>query len=39
MTRITVQYWDYLAPVDESDVLVVPMSAYDLVLGLPWFHK
>ena len=39
MTRITVQCLDYLAPVDESDKLVVPMRAYDLVLGLPWFQK
>jgi len=38
-TRITVQYFDYLAPVDRSDVLVVPMRAYDLVLGLSWFPK
>jgi hypothetical protein len=38
-TQITVQYLDYLALVDESDVLVVPMHAYDLVLGLPWFQK
>ena len=38
-TRITVQYLDFLAPVDASDVLVVPMRAYDLVLGLPWFQK
>jgi hypothetical protein len=37
--RITVQYLDSLAPVDESDVLVVPMRAYDLVLGLPWSQK
>jgi hypothetical protein len=36
-TRITVQYMDYLAPVDESDVLVLPMRVYDLLLGLPWF--
>jgi hypothetical protein len=34
-TRITVQCVDYLAPVDRSDLLVVPMWAYDLVLGLP----
>jgi hypothetical protein len=26
-------------PVDEPDVLVVPMMAYDLVLGLPWFQS
>ena len=38
-TRITVQYLDYPAPVDQSDVLVVPMRAYDLVLALPWFQK
>jgi len=38
-TRITVQYLDYLAPEDRSDVQVVPMRAYDLVLGLPWFPK
>jgi len=37
-TWITIQYLDYLAPVNESDVLVVPMRAYDLALGLPWFH-
>jgi hypothetical protein len=37
--RITVQYLDDLAPVDKSDVLVVPMRAYDSVRGLPWFHK
>ena len=38
-TQITVQYLDYLALVDRSDVLVVPMRAYDLVLGLPWLPK
>jgi len=38
-TRITVQCVDYLAPVDISDVLVVPMWAYDSVLGLPWFPE
>jgi len=37
--RITIQYLDYLAPVNESDVLVVPMREYHLVLRLPWFHK
>ena len=37
--RITVQYLDYLALVDKSDVLVMPMHAYDLIHGLPWFHK
>ena len=38
-TRITVQHWDYLAQVDRSDMLVMPMRAYNLVLGLPWFPK
>jgi hypothetical protein len=38
-TRIRVQRVDYLAPVDSSDVLVVPMRACDLVPGLPWFPK
>ena len=37
--QITIQYLDYLAPVNESDVVVVPMCTYDLVLGLPWFHN
>jgi hypothetical protein len=32
-----VQYFEHLKPVDESEVLFVPMKAYDLVLGLPWF--
>jgi len=31
------QYVEYLEPDDESEVLVVPMKAYDLVLGLAWF--
>jgi hypothetical protein len=38
-TLSTVQYLDYLAPVDKSDVLIVPMRVYELVLGLPWFYK
>jgi len=38
-TRITVQYLDYLAPVDKSDVLFMPMRAYNLVLGVPWFPQ
>jgi len=36
-TAITVQYMDHLAPVHQPEVLVVPMRAYNLVLGLPWF--
>jgi len=37
-TTISVQYLKHLAPVTESEVLVVPVKAYDLVLGLPWFR-
>jgi hypothetical protein len=37
-TAFTVQYMEHLAPVQESEVLVVAMWAYDLVLGLPWFQ-
>jgi hypothetical protein len=33
------QYLEHLEPVDESEVLVVAMKAYDLVLGLPWFKS
>jgi len=36
-TAMTVQYMDHLALVHKPEVLVVPMRAYDLVLGLPWF--
>jgi hypothetical protein len=32
---LLVQYFEHLKPVDKSEVLVVPMKAYDLVLGLP----
>jgi len=38
-TRTTVRCLDYLATVDRSDVLVVPMRAHNLLLGLPWFPK
>jgi hypothetical protein len=37
-TSISVQYFPHLAPVKEPEVLVVPIEAYDLVLGLPWFR-
>jgi len=37
--RITVQYLDYLAHIDKSDVLVMPTRAFDLIRGLLWFHK
>jgi hypothetical protein len=36
---LRLQYLPQLAPVDESDVLVVKMTSYDLVLGIPWFEK
>jgi hypothetical protein len=35
----TVQYMDHLSPIQEAEVLVVPMRTYDLVLGLPWFQS
>ena len=38
-TTFTVQYMEHLSPVKESEVIVVPMRAYDLVLGLPWFQS
>jgi hypothetical protein len=36
-TRLSVRYFEHEQPVDESDVLIVPMTAYDLVLGLRCF--
>jgi hypothetical protein len=36
--NISVQYFDHLAPVEETNVLEVAMAAYELVLGLPWFQ-
>jgi predicted lipid carrier protein YhbT len=38
-TRIAVQYLDYFAAVVESDLLVMSMPVYDVVLDSPWFHK
>jgi hypothetical protein len=37
-TSITVEYMEHLAPVAEPEVLVVPMRAYNQVLGLQWFR-
>jgi hypothetical protein len=37
-TTISVQYLQHPAPFDESEVLVVPIKAYDRVFGLPWFR-
>ena len=34
-TALTVQYMEHISPGPEWEVLVVPMRAYDLVLGLP----
>ena len=34
---LLVQYFEHLKPVDELEVLVIPMKAYNLVLGLRWF--
>jgi hypothetical protein len=36
-TRLSVSNFEHEQPVDESEVLIVPMMAYDLVLGLSWF--
>jgi hypothetical protein len=36
-TRLSVSYYEHEQPVDESEVLIVSMTVYDLVLGLPWF--
>jgi hypothetical protein len=36
---IACPYFEHLAPVEEPDVLVVPMTAYNLVLALPWFQS
>jgi len=38
-TTFTVQHTEHSSPVQESEVLVVPMRAYDWVLGLPWFES
>jgi hypothetical protein len=38
-TAFTVQDTEHLSPVQAAEVLVVPMRAYDLVLGLPWFQS
>jgi hypothetical protein len=37
-TTFAVQYIEHLSPVQQSEVPVVPMRAYDLVLGFPWFQ-
>jgi len=37
MSTISVRYFDQLAVVGKAEILIVPMRAYDLVLGMPWF--
>ena len=39
ITAFTFQYIEHLSPVQESEVLVVPMQAYNMVLGLRWFQS
>jgi hypothetical protein len=36
-TRLSVSSFEHEQPVDKSEVLIVPMTADDLVLGLTWF--
>ena len=36
---VTLQYMEHLSLVQVSEVLVVPMRAYDSVLGLPWLQS
>ena len=36
---LTLQYLQDTTAVDEPDILVVEMKAYELVLGLPWFQR
>jgi hypothetical protein len=36
-TRLSVSYFEHEQTVDESELLIVRMTAYDPVLGLPWF--
>jgi hypothetical protein len=38
-TQITVQSLDDVAPVEESDVLVISMQAHELILGTPGVSK
>jgi len=35
-TQVTVQYLEYLVPVNATDVVILSMPAYDLVLGVNW---
>jgi len=38
-TAFTIQYVQHSSPFRESEVLVVPMPAYDLLLGMPWVQS
>lgn len=35
---ISGQYFNHVAPVDQPEVLVILMKAYNLALGQPWFR-
>ena len=35
---LRVRHLEHLTPTNESEVLVVPMTAYDLILGIPWLN-
>jgi hypothetical protein len=35
----TVWYMEHISPVQQCDVLAVPVQAYDLVLRLPWLQS
>jgi hypothetical protein len=37
-TRLSVSYLEHKQPVNKSEVLFVPMTGYDILLGLPWFR-
>jgi hypothetical protein len=36
--ELTAKYMPHRAPIVESEVLVVPIQAYDMVLGTPWLR-
>jgi hypothetical protein len=38
-TTFMVQYMEHFSLLQETELLVVPIRAYELVLGLPWFQS
>jgi hypothetical protein len=38
-TAFTVRYMQHLSPVEESELLVVPIWAYDIALGMHWVQS